>query len=255
MQLDQIEGIIFDWAGTTVDYGCFALVQAFMEVFRHYGIEPMMAEVRAPMGMLKIDHIRTMLKMERIESCWEKAYGCKPCDDDAQNMYGLFEKKLFSILNQFADPKPGVVKVVNTLKQRGIAIGSTTGYTDKMMEIVAPLAKEKGYAPDVMVTPDAVGGKDRPWPYMIFKNMELLGLKDVRTVVKIGDTVSDIKEEKHAGVITVGVIEGSSELGLTRDEFEALDPGMAKEMCDKVRKIFLEAGADEVIMNLDELFQ
>ena len=29
-----IEAVIFDWAGTTVDFGCFAPVQAFVEVFK-----------------------------------------------------------------------------------------------------------------------------------------------------------------------------------------------------------------------------
>ena len=53
----RIECVIFDWAGTTVDYGCFAPVHAFMEVFRAYGMEPTMEETRKPMGMLKRDHI------------------------------------------------------------------------------------------------------------------------------------------------------------------------------------------------------
>ncbi len=29
----KFDGIIFDWAGTTVDYGCFAPVKAFIEAF------------------------------------------------------------------------------------------------------------------------------------------------------------------------------------------------------------------------------
>ena len=53
----KIEAVIFDWAGTTVDYGCFAPVQAFSEVFKEFGVTPTMEEVRKPMGMLKIDHI------------------------------------------------------------------------------------------------------------------------------------------------------------------------------------------------------
>ena len=47
----NIECVIFDWAGTTVDYGCFAPVHAFMEVFRAYGMEPTMEETRKPMVM------------------------------------------------------------------------------------------------------------------------------------------------------------------------------------------------------------
>ena len=29
----KIEAVIFDWAGTTVDYGCFAPLEVFMEIF------------------------------------------------------------------------------------------------------------------------------------------------------------------------------------------------------------------------------
>ena len=36
----KIEAVIFDWAGTTVDFGCFAPVQAFVEAFKAEGIEP-----------------------------------------------------------------------------------------------------------------------------------------------------------------------------------------------------------------------
>lgn len=31
---------------------------------------------------------------------------------------------------------------------------------------------------------------------MIYRNMEKLGIMDVRKVIKVGDTVSDIKKEK-----------------------------------------------------------
>ena len=78
----NIEAVIFDWAGTTVDYGCFAPVKAFAEVFRQAGIEPTMDEVREPMGMLKRDHIKTMLEMPRIRGLWEKKYEKSPSEAD-----------------------------------------------------------------------------------------------------------------------------------------------------------------------------
>ena len=82
----KTECIIFDWAGTTVDYGCFAPVQAFVEVFKHFGIEPTIKEVREPMGMLKKDHIRTMLQMERISSLWEIKYRRKWTEEDVETI-------------------------------------------------------------------------------------------------------------------------------------------------------------------------
>lgn len=141
--LKQIEAVVFDWAGTTVDFGCFAPVQAFVEVFKQYGVEPTMEEVREPMGMLKIDHIRTMLKMPRIHQCWVEKYGKEPGEEEAQQLFSIFEEKLLSILHLYADPKPGVVETVNALKEKGIRIGSTTGYTDKMMEIIIPITRER----------------------------------------------------------------------------------------------------------------
>ena len=251
--MKKIKVVIFDWAGTTVDFGCMAPVQAFMEVFKAYGIEPTMEEVRGPMGMLKIDHIRTMLKMDRIKTCWMEKYGKEPGEEEAQQLYGIFEEKLLSILPNFSDPKPGVVDVVNRLRRNGFKIGSTTGYTDKMMDIVAPTAEEKGYAPDVWFSPDSTNQKGRPYPYMIFRNIEALGIKKVRRVLKVGDTVSDIKEGKNAGVWSAGIVVGSSEMGLTLEEYEALSEEEKETRCREVADRFLDAGADKVFYTIEDL--
>ena len=86
--MGKIEAVIFDWAGTTVDFGCFAPVQAFVEVFKHFGIEPTMEEVRKPMGMLKRDHIKTMLSMERIHRLWLEKYGHEVTEEDIDSLSG-----------------------------------------------------------------------------------------------------------------------------------------------------------------------
>lgn len=250
----KTEAVIFDWAGTTVDYGCFAPVQAFVEVFRHAGIEPTMDEVREPMGMLKIDHIRTMLNMQRIHDLWVEKYKRAPQEDDVKALYDLFEEKLMSILDQFSSPKPYLLETIQKLREKGIKIGSTTGYTDEMMAIVVPKAKEAGYDPDAWFSPNSVNNAGRPYPYMIFKNMEALHIQSVENVVKVGDTVSDIKEGKNAGVFSVGVVEGSSEMGLTEEEYNSLSEEERAEKVEAVKERFISAGADAVILNLKELF-
>ena len=93
----KIEGVIFDWAGTTVDYGCFAPVRAFAEIFREYGIEATMEETRKPMGMLKWDHIKTMLSMERINEAWIRVHGRPWTDRDVDEMHDKFAEKLMGI--------------------------------------------------------------------------------------------------------------------------------------------------------------
>lgn len=249
----MIEGVIFDWAGTTVDYGCFAPVKAFMEAFAHYGVLVTMEETRKPMGMLKRDHIRTMLQMERIAEQWKQVHGHEATEEDVDAVYAQFEPKLFSILDQYADPKPFAVETAAKLREMGLKIGSTTGYTDAMMNIIVPKAAQKGYAPDVWVSPDGVGGKGRPNPYMIFANMQALGLTAVGNVIKVGDTISDIREGVNAGVWTVGVVEGSSELGLSQEEYEAMPLPEREAACRKVEESFRQAGAQFVIQNLSQL--
>lgn len=248
----NIEAVIFDWAGTTVDYGCFAPVKAFAEVFRHFGVEPTMDEVREPMGMLKIDHIRTMLSMPRIHDQWVRKHGSEATEQDVQKLYELFETKLMGILDQFTQVKPFVLETVEELRQKGIKIGSTTGYTDEMMAVVTKGAREQGYEPDAWFSPDSTDSVGRPYPYMIFKNLEALHVSSVKNVVKVGDTVSDIKEGRHAGVITVGVIEGSSEMGLGQEEYEALTDTQKDHVSRKVKETFKNAGAHYVIQNLSD---
>lgn len=145
--------------------------------------------------------------------------------------------------------------MVKELRARGIKIGSTTGYTDDMMAVVAPKAKEAGYEPDTWFSPDSVGHVGRPYPYMIFQNMEALHVSSVEHVVKVGDTVSDILEGKHAGVFTVGVVEGSSEMGLTEEEYDALTQEKKEEKIEEVRQRFQKAGADAVILHMGELLK
>lgn len=177
--------------------------------------------------------------------------GSSTADVDA--VYSHFEPKLLSILDRFADPKPGVIDAVAALREAGLKIGSTTGYTDAMMEIVVPKAAELGYAPDHWVSADGTQGFGRPYPYMIFHNMQVLRLMDVRRVAKVGDTISDIKEGKNAGAFTVGVTEGSSQMGLSLAEFEALSPAEQDRERLMAREAFLAAGADAVIDTMDEL--
>ena len=249
----KVEAVIFDWAGTTVDFGCFAPVQAFIQAFEEFGITPTVEEVRKPMGMLKRDHIKTMMNMDRIHEEWIKIQGKDFTEEDIDRVYEASEAGILKILKDFAKPKPYVLAVIKTLRDMGIKIGSTTGYTDEMMDIVVPKAAENGYAPDCWFSPNATENMGRPYPYMIFKNLQTLKVSDVKNVVKVGDTISDIAEGIAAGVITVGVVEGSSIMALSEEQYNALSDSEKEEICTKVEKKFKDAGANYVIRNMSEL--
>ena len=96
--MPKIDAVIFDWAGTTVDFGSTSPVSAFMEAFRRAGIEVTDEETRAPMGLLKRDHIRTMLRMPRIAKAWQERYGRVPNADDVEALYSDFEPALMAVL-------------------------------------------------------------------------------------------------------------------------------------------------------------
>ena len=61
----QIKMVVFDWAGTTTDFGSQAPVDVFDRTFRQKGLVFTKAEINAPMGMEKKAHIKTMLSTEK----------------------------------------------------------------------------------------------------------------------------------------------------------------------------------------------
>ncbi|GHH97912.1 phosphonoacetaldehyde hydrolase [Neobacillus kokaensis] len=252
--MGKIEAVVFDWAGTMIDYGCFAPLEVFLEIFRKRGVEVTVAEAREPMGMSKIEHIRTLCSNPRIQLEWVNIHGTVPDEKDVLNMNNEFESILFSILPDFATPIPGAVELVKRLRERGIKIGSTTGYTKEMMDIVVPKAKEKGYSSDCYVTADDVK-TGRPYPWMCYRNAMELDVYPMSRMMKIGDTAMDMKEGKNAGMWTVGVILGSSELALSEEEVEHMEASSLKVKMEAVRQRLMEAGADFVIDRISDLNQ
>ncbi len=248
----KIEAVIFDWAGTTVDYGSFAPVGAFLNAFKAHGITPTNAEVREPMGMLKRDHVKYMLNMPRISEEFQKVHGRAFTEEDVDAIYEKSELAILDAVKDHSEPKPFVLEEIAKLRERGIKIGTTTGYTREMIDLVIPVAKEKGYSPDACFTSTEVGA-GRPNPYMVFRNMEVLKVSSTLSAMKVGDTAVDIKEGKNAGIITVGIIEGSSAMGLTEEEYNALSENEKKAEKSRVIDIYKSAGADYIIDNMSDL--
>ena len=248
----EINCVIMDWAGTAIDFGCFAPVNAFLKAFEKIGVLITAEEVRIPMGMAKIEHIRQLLRMTRINHEYQNVHHRNWNEEDVKNLNASFEKYLFETLSDYTVPIPHVVETVNFLRQKGIKIGSTTGYTSAMMNVVEPSARAKGYFPDNCVTPDGLP-MGRPAPFMIFKNMIDLNVQNTDYVVKVGDTMEDIREGLNAKVWTIGVVVGSSELALSETELNDIPETELIRKNAAVRRIMTEAGAHYVIDNMSEL--
>lgn len=247
-----IKAVIFDWAGTVIDYGCFAPMQAILSTFANAGVPITHKEAREPMGLLKRDHITAISRMERVRQAWLARYGAEPVHEDVERLYAEFEATLMESLKQYTDPIPGAFEAVEQLRSAGLKIGSTTGYTKAMMDVIAPEAARKGYRPDFMVASDEVEA-GRPHPYMILRNMEEFRLLSPKSIVKVGDTVSDIYEGKNAGMWTIAVTAGSSELGLSLEEAEAMEPAELQARKNATRRLFEQAGADYILDAIADL--
>lgn len=102
----SVNTIILDWAGTTVDFGCMAPVEAFKKAFDNKNIQLTYDEIRQPMGMLKIDHIKQLLSLEQVKEQWLKLHGRASEEEDVYAIYQDFEKYLFADLAENSHLKP-----------------------------------------------------------------------------------------------------------------------------------------------------
>lgn len=248
----KIKAVIFDWAGTTIDYGCFSPLAAFIHAFDEFGLNLSIDEAREPMGMLKIDHIRALLAMPRIKEQFISQYKREFNENDVKALYEIFEKSVFETLANYTTLNPFVLDAMDFLRQNKIKVGTTTGYTKEMMSIILPLAKKNGYEPDCCIASDELG-YGRPYPYMIYENARLLNVYPQKHIVKVGDTTIDMQEGKNAGCKNIGLVLGSSTLGLSKDEVDTMPKDTLENLknCTKVK--LYEAGADIVIDDLSSL--
>jgi phosphonoacetaldehyde hydrolase len=250
--LGEIRGIVFDWAGTMVDFGCMAPAQVFAEIFRSVGIEVTEEEARGPMGQAKIDHIRSMLAYPRIQNLWKDRFGRASTDLDVEDLYQTFLPLQKKILAQHSDVIPGVTQAIQWCRSRGMAIGSTTGYTRSLMDVVQPITAEAGLMIDCIVCSDEVAA-GRPAPWQLFHAAESLGIYPLQELLVIDDSLAGIQAGQHAGCWTAAVAATGNSMGMSQQAYEAMSDAEKRTRCEKIAREFLEAGADVVLDSVAEL--
>ena len=225
---DSIKLIVFDWAGTLVDYGCKAPTAAFETAFRNHGIVLTDEEIRAPMGLKKRDHARMLLFSDGAIEQWRRNHDGKPTEDDLDEIYEESERLILSSIRKYSSYIPGAEELLLLLRRAGAAIGSTTGYTRRMIEEVMKCLQDTGAVPQCCVCSDEVPA-GRPAPWMCFRAAEALGTFPLSAGVKIGDTPADMLEGRNAGMWAVGIVRTGSMVGLEKAEVAALDPPDLRE--------------------------
>jgi phosphonoacetaldehyde hydrolase len=249
--MKRLEAVIFDWAGTMVDHGSLAPVRAVTALFARHGIELTDEEVRRDMGIFKKDHIRRILQQPRIGVLWSGKTGGAG-EDDVEKLFAEFNPLQMEILEQHSELIPGAAETAGLLRSDGIKVGSTTGYTRPMLDVLVARAADAGYRPEAALCPDDAGG-GRPLPWMCLKIALLFNLSRTAAAVKVGDTVSDIHEGLNAGMWTVGVSATGNEVGLSAADLAALSTPERARRSAHAAQTLRDAGAHYVIDSVQGL--
>jgi len=247
-----VQAVILDWAGTTVDFGSFAPTAVFLRLFETQGVSITAEEARSGMGLMKKDHLRTILARPSVAQAWKAAHGAFATELDIDYLFENFVPMQIDVLKEYAEPIPGCLDAIEQLRDDSIKIGSTTGYIRAMMDALMPVAKEKGYEPDWIVCPDEVPA-GRPAPWMIYQNMIHLNVFPAEAVVKVGDTIVDIEEGLNAGAWTVGLAQTGNLMGMSAEAFDDLSDVEEDLALARVEDQLYRAGAHFVIDGIWDL--
>lgn len=246
-----VKAVILDWAGTTVDFGSFAPTAVFLKLFESQGVPIKIEHARKPMGLMKKDHLRAIAAIPEVSQAWQEVRGHPITEEEINQMFNRFIPMQMACLEEYAQVIPGVCEATAEFRQMGIKIGSTTGYTREMMEILVPAASRNGYTPDSWVSATDVPN-GRPYPWMAYQNAINLQLYPLEAYVKIGDTLPDIKEGLNAGMWTIGLALTGNLLGLTEAEMAALPIHTLNEKRAEISAQLISAGAHYVVDSLHD---
>lgn len=122
-----------------------------------------------------------------------------------------------------------------------------------MVDVLLKAAAKQGYTPDCSVAGDEVDFP-RPYPMMVFRNMEKLGIMDVKRVVKVDDTKGGIGEGRNAGCWTVGISHTSTYMNInSHAEYEEMPADEFEERGRRASLILREANPHYIIRDITKL--
>jgi len=252
--MKKLQAVIFDWAGTLVDFGSFAPTTIFVEAFkRGYDFDISLAEARVPMGLGKWDHIQAVGRLEQVDARWKAQFGESMSNKNIDEIYQVFMPLQIAKVAQHADPIPGATNVLKLLKEQGLKIGSCTGYPRCVVDELLPAAKANGINPDCVVATDDLAPGGRPSPYMVLQNVIELAVTDVKACVKVDDSVPGITEGLNASMWTVALLLSGNEAGLTQAQYESASENELAQARAKATTAFKGSGAHYQIDTIADL--
>jgi phosphonatase-like hydrolase len=145
---------------------------------------------------------------------------------------------------------PDLASWISQCQAAGIKVGLNTGFPVTIQEALLSDLKLDGMV-DCWVSASQVA-EGRPYPYMVHRLMEQMGILDCSQVAKFGDTVNDVREGKNAGCgLVVGVLSGAdSALDLYEAGADVVVPNVTHVKPGVVADNNIELTADAIVSQL-----
>jgi phosphonatase-like hydrolase len=198
----SVQLVVFDLAGTTVKEN-FDVQRILKNAFAKARLEITIEQANKVMGIPKPVAIRQLLEQLKHDSINDEIIRTIHADF-VTDMIRFYEH------DQSVQENAGVTETFKKLKQQGVKVVVDTGFD---RPIVDALLNRMGWSAngliDGSVTSDEVA-HGRPYPDLIYRAMEITGVLDVKTVAKVGDTISDLQEGHAAGCgWVIGIASGA----------------------------------------------
>ncbi|MDF2157256.1 HAD hydrolase-like protein [Algoriphagus sp. CAU 1675] len=203
--MPQIKLAVFDMAGTTI-YDENNVAKAFQAALNKRGYPGVsLQEANEKMGYSKPQAIRELLEIHEPNA--EKI---------TEDLIGeIHEDFVKGMLEHYATdpsirPVADAEKVFEVLHAMGIKVALDTGFSRDITDIILQrVGWTQGKYIDASAASDEVE-MGRPYPFMIQKIMQELGIENPKSVIKIGDTEVDINEGHNSGcLMSIGVTSGA----------------------------------------------
>jgi phosphonatase-like hydrolase len=201
----EFEVVLFDVIGTTIIESEEGIINnCFEDAFSFFRLPVTSAFIHASRGKSKREVIADVLTKYRRST------------EQGEAVYLRFRENVMAEIDHFT-PAPGATELFSHLWSRGIKVALGSGLP---ADLLNPILTSVGWSARsfqyIGTADDVITG--RPDPAMINEMMKQLHISDSRKVLKVGDTVSDIREGKNADVFTAAILSGTQSEEILRAE-------------------------------------
>lgn len=254
--MSRFRAVIFDLGGTLVDKYSMTPLLSFQRVLQNHNLVSSHKTIIKDMGKEKREHISELLRTFENTDRWLFRYGRKPLSSDCDKLFEEFTEIQKEMANNYLKILPETSESLRHLRDSGIKIGVTTGFSKELMNDVRDKLSDENIPVDEWVSSTCLDLPGRPAPHMIYELMRRFQIANPRKILKVDDTNVGLLEGKNAGCLTVGVARWSINMNVQSIHDIRMveeNPEVYYEKLRRSRKQLHQSNPDHVIDSLREL--